>query len=172
MNDSLHPFPRTSKPTDAASSMLASSSGSSNSYNGDDALCFFREWRVTEDRYYEAFRNNGQLEIRLGVLKAALNASEKEASAVQAWLAESNTAVAGEMSSMNVSILVFITFVLMVLCNRQLKWCSWSLSSWRRTRPRTPSMLGVPSLMLVSKISWPVFRRSPSIAFITMRRWR
>ena len=82
MNDSLRPFRRTAKPADAASSALSSSSNSSNSYNGDDARRFFREWRVADDRYSEAIRNNGQLEIRLGVFQAALNAVEEEASAI------------------------------------------------------------------------------------------
>ena len=61
----------------------------------------------------------------------ALNAAEEEASAVRARLAESDTAVAGKMSSMNISILVSIAFVLIFFCNRQLKWCNWSLSNWR-----------------------------------------
>ena len=82
MNDSLHPFPRTGKPTDVVSSVPTSSSGSSNSYDSDDAWCFFREWRAAEDCYSEVIRNNGQLEIRLGVFQAALNAAEEEASAV------------------------------------------------------------------------------------------
>ena len=110
MNDSLHPFPRTDKPADAASSMSASSSGSSNSYDGDDARCFFREWRVAKDRYSKAIQNNGQLEIRLGVFQVALNVAEEEASVVRARLAESDAAVAGKMSSMNISILVSIAF--------------------------------------------------------------
>ena len=118
MNDSLRPFPRTSKPTDAASSVLASSLNSSNSYNGDDAWCFFREWRVAEDYYSKVILNNGQLEICLGVLQAALNASEEETNAVRTWLAESDAAVADRMSSMNVSILVSIAFVLIFFCNR------------------------------------------------------
>ena len=118
MNDSLHPFPRTGKPTDAATSVLASSLGSSNSYDGDDAWCFFREWRAAEDRYSEVIRNNGQLEIHLGVFQAALNAAEEEASAVRARLAESDAAVAGKMSSMNISILVSIAFVLTFFYNR------------------------------------------------------
>ena len=82
MNDSLHPFPRTGKPTNAASSMPVSSSGSSNSYDSDDARHFFQEWRAAEDRYSVPIRNNSQLEIRLGVFQAALNAAEEEASAV------------------------------------------------------------------------------------------
>ena len=90
MNDSFHPFPRTGKPTDAVSSVLASSSGSSNSYDGDDARSFFWEWRAAEDHYSKAIRNNGQLEVHLGVFQVALNAVEEEASAVRAWLAESN----------------------------------------------------------------------------------
>ena len=117
MNDSLHPFPRTSKHTNAASSVLASSSGSSNSYDGDDARRFFREWRAAEDRYSEAIQNNCQLEICLGVFQAVLNAAEEEASAVRAWLAESDVAVAGKMISMNVSILVSTAFVLIVFYN-------------------------------------------------------
>ena len=118
MNDSLRPLPRTSKPADTASSVPTSSSDSSNSYNDDDAWRFFREWRAAEDRYSKVIRNNYQLEIRLGVLQAALNAAEEEASAVRAWLAESDTAVAGKMSSMNVSILVFVAFVLIFFYNR------------------------------------------------------
>ena len=117
MNDSLHPFPRTDKPTDAASSMLASSLGSSNSYDGDDAWCFFREWRAAEDRYSEVIRNNGQLEIHLGVLQAALNTVEEEANANRARLAESDAVVVGKMSSMNVSILVSVAYVLIFFCN-------------------------------------------------------
>ena len=62
--------------------MLASSLGSSNSYDGVDARRFFQEWRAVEDRYSEAIRKNGQLEIHLGVFQAALNAAEEEASVV------------------------------------------------------------------------------------------
>ena len=117
MNDIRRPSPRTGKPADAASSAPTSSSDSSNSYNGDDARRFFREWRAAEDHYSNAIRSNGQLEIRLGVFQAALNATKEEASAVRARLAESDAAVAGKMSSMNVSILVFVAFVLIFFCN-------------------------------------------------------
>ena len=119
MNDSLHPFPRTSKPTDAASSALSSSSDSSNSYNSDDARRFFQEWRAAEDCYSEAIRNNCQLEIHLGVLQAALNAAKEEASAIRARLAESDAIVAGKMSSMNASIPISTVFVLIVFCDCQ-----------------------------------------------------
>ena len=122
---------------------------------------------AVEDRYSEAIQNNGQLEIRLGVFQAALNVAEEEASAIRARLAESDAAVAGKMSSMNVS----IAFVLIFFCNRQLKWCNWSLSNWRQTWPRTPSMLGVPLLTLVSKTSWPASRRLPFTAFVIVHRW-
>ena len=108
------PFLGTGKPADAASSMPASSSDSSNSYNDDDARRFFREWRAAEDRYSEAIRKNGQFEIHLGVFQAALNAAEEEASAVQGRLAESDATVAGKMSSMNASILVSTIFILIV----------------------------------------------------------
>ena len=77
-------FSRTSKSSDVVSSRPVSSSGSSNSYDGNDARSFFREWRAAEDSYSEAIRNNGQLEIRLGVFQVALNAAEEEASAIRA----------------------------------------------------------------------------------------
>ena len=118
MNDSLCPLPRASKPSDVASSALASSSDSSNSYDGDDARRFFWEWRSAEDHYSKAIQNNCQLEIRLGVFQAALNAAEEETSAVRARLTESDAAVAGKMNSRNASILVLIIFILIVFCNR------------------------------------------------------
>ena len=62
-------------------------------------------------------RNNSELEINLGVLQATLNAAEEEASAVRVQLAESDAAVAGKMSSMNVSILVSVAFVLIFFYN-------------------------------------------------------
>ena len=45
-------------------------------------------------------RENGQLEIRLGVSQAALHAAEEEASAVQERLAKSDAMVAGKTNSM------------------------------------------------------------------------
>ena len=144
MNDILHPFPRTDKPADVASSVPASSSGSSNSYDDNDARRFFQEWRAAEDRYFDTIQNNGQLEIRLGVFQVALNAAEEEANAVRAWLAESDATVAGKMSSMNISILVSIVFVLIFFCNHQLKRCNWDLFNRRRMRSQMSSMRGVP----------------------------
>ena len=160
-------FPRIDKSADAASSTLASSSGSSNSYDGDDARRFFQEWRAAEDRYSEVILKNGQLEIRLGVLQAALNAAEEEASAVRGRLVESDATVAGKMSSTNVS----IAFVLIFFCNRQLKRRNWNLSNQRQMRPRTPSMRGVPLLTLVYKTSRPASRRLLFTVFITAHRW-
>ena len=124
MNDNLYLFSRTDKPTDAVSTVSASSSDSFNSYDGDDARRFFREWRAAEDHYSKAILNNGQLEIRLVVLQAALNAAEEETNAVQKRLVESDAAVAGKMSFMNVSILVSVAFVLIFFCNCQLKRCN------------------------------------------------
>ena len=114
MNVSLHPILRTGKPADAASFAPTSSSGSSNSYDGDDARCFFQEWRAAKDRYSEVIQKNGQLEIRLGVFQAALNAAKEEGSTIQAWLAKSDTTVAGKMISMNTSFLASTVFVLIV----------------------------------------------------------
>ena len=47
----------------------------------------------------------------------ALNAAEEEANTIRARLAESDTTVAGRMSSMNVSILVSVAFVLIFFYN-------------------------------------------------------
>ena len=74
---------------------------------------------MAKDRYSKAIQNNGQLEIRLGVFQAALNAAEEEASAVQGRLAESDATVAGKMSSINASILISTVFILIVFYDRQ-----------------------------------------------------
>ena len=115
LNDSLHPLPRAGEPSDPASSTTALSSDSSDSYNDDDAQHLLREWRAAQDRYSEVTRENGQLEIRLGVSQAALHAAEEEASAVRARLAESDTMVAGKMNSRNASIMISTVFILIVL---------------------------------------------------------
>ena len=83
MIDSLRPLPRANEPSNAVSDATSapdSSSDSSDSYNGDEARHFLREWRAAQDRYSEATRENGQLEIRLGVSQAGLHAAEEEAS--------------------------------------------------------------------------------------------
>ena len=103
VNDSLHPLPRTSGPSDAASSMPASSSDSFDSYNGNDARCYLHEWRMAQNRYSEVTWETGQLEIHLGVSHAALHVAEEEASAVRAWLAESEAMAMGKMNSRNAS---------------------------------------------------------------------
>ena len=64
-------------------------------------------------------QKNGQLEIRLGVFQAALNAAEEEVNAVRAWPAESDAAVAGKTSFMNASILISTVFILIVFCDCQ-----------------------------------------------------
>ena len=103
MNDSLGPPPRASGPSDATSSVPASSSDSSNSYNGDDAWRYLHEWRMAQDRYIEVTWENGQLEICLRVSQATLHAAEEEASIVRARLAESDAMVAGKINSRNAS---------------------------------------------------------------------
>ena len=79
----------------------------------------------------------------MGVLQAALNAAKEETNAVQARLAESDAAVAGKMSIMNVSILISVAFVLIFFCNYQLKWCNWNLFNRRRMLLWMSSMQGV-----------------------------
>ena len=76
MNDSLRPLPRAGGPSDSTSSMPASSSDSSDSYNGDDARRYLHEWRMAQNRYSEATSENGQLEIHLGVSQAALHVAK------------------------------------------------------------------------------------------------
>ena len=53
VNDSLRPLPRAGEPSNVVSSALASSSDSSDSYNGDDARRFLREWRAAQNHYSE-----------------------------------------------------------------------------------------------------------------------
>ena len=103
LNNSLHPLPRAGEPSNVASSALASSSDSSDSYNGDNTRHFLWEWRVAQNRYSEVTRENDQLEIHLGVSQAALHAAEEEASAVRARLAEPDTMAAGKMNSTKAS---------------------------------------------------------------------
>ena len=104
MNDSLRPLPRANEPSDAASSALALSLDSSDSYNGDDARRYLQEWRMSQNHYSEVTWENGQLEIRLRVSQATLHAAEEEASIVRAWLAESDAMVAGKINSRNASV--------------------------------------------------------------------
>ena len=103
MNDSLRSLPRAGGPSDAASSVPASSSDSSDSYNGDDVRCYLHEWRMAQNRYFEATWENDQLEIRLGVSRATLHAAEEEANVVRVRLVESNAMVAGKINSKNAS---------------------------------------------------------------------
>ena len=70
---------------------------------------------MAQNRYSEVTRENGQLEIHLGFSQAALYAAEEEASAVRAWLAESDTAVVGKTNFRNASILISTVFILIVL---------------------------------------------------------
>ena len=102
MNDSLRPLPRAGGPPDTTSFVPASSSDSSDSYNGDDARRYLHEWRMAQNRYSKATWENGQLETHLGFSQAALHAAEEEASAIQAWLAESDATVAGKINSRNI----------------------------------------------------------------------
>ena len=104
MNDSLHPLPRVGETSNTVSSAPASSSDSSDSYNGDDARRFLREWRAAQNRYSEATQESGQLEICLRVSQAALHAAEEEANVVRARLAESDAVVTGKMIFRDVSI--------------------------------------------------------------------
>lgn len=105
MNDSLRPLSvraeGPSNATEAASSDSSDfdSSNSSDSYNGDDARRYLREWRNTQDLYSEATRLNGELENYLKATEVALHATEEETNRAteEAWarLAEADSMVAG-----------------------------------------------------------------------------
>ena len=69
---------------------------------------------MAQDRYSEATRENGQLEIRFGVYQATLQATGEEDSAVQTRLSESDAMVAGKMNSRNASILISTAFILIL----------------------------------------------------------
>ena len=102
-------------PSDAASSMPASSSDSSDSYNGDDVRRYVHELRMAQNHYSEATWENSQLEIHLGVSHVALHAAEEEANAARVRLAESDAAVAGKMNFRDASILISAVFILIAL---------------------------------------------------------
>ena len=61
---------------------IGSSFDSADSYNGDDARCYHREWNTVIDRYSEATRENGRLEFSRDASQAALTAVEGKANAV------------------------------------------------------------------------------------------
>ena len=111
MNDRLCPLLRAGGPSDDASSVPASSSDSSDSYNGDDARRYLHEWRMAQNCYSEATWENSQLEIRLGVSQAALHAVEEEANAARERLIELDAAVAGKMSLRDSFIMIFRLFL-------------------------------------------------------------
>ena len=60
-------------------------------------------------------QENCQLKIHLGVSQAALHATEEEASAIRAWLAEPDAMMVGKMNSRNAFILISIAFILIAL---------------------------------------------------------
>jgi hypothetical protein len=74
-----------------------------DSYDGDDAWRFHREWNAAIDRYSEATRQNGQLEFALNASQAALSAIEVEANVVRVQQSESNTRVTSEIFNVPVS---------------------------------------------------------------------
>ena len=115
MNDILRPLPRDVKPFDAVSSAPASSSDSFDSYNGDDARPFLREWRVAQNSYSEATRENSQLKIHLRASQATLHAAEEEASAIRERLVESDATVTGKTGFRDIFIPISIVFILIVL---------------------------------------------------------
>jgi len=115
VNDRIHPLPRAGEPFDVVSSAPSSSSDSSDSYNGDDAQRFLREWRVAQNCYSEATRENGQLEIHLRVSQATLHAVEEEASAIRPRLAKSDATVTGKKNLRDASILISTILILIVL---------------------------------------------------------
>jgi len=92
----------------------ASSSDSSDSYNGNDARRYLHEWRMAQNRYSEVTWENGQLEIRLRVSQAALHVAEEEASAIRAQLAKSDAMVVGMMNPMKAFVMTSIIFILTV----------------------------------------------------------
>ena len=70
---------------------------------------------MAQDHYSKATRENGQLEIHLGVSQAALHTVEEEACVVRAWLVKSDAMVASKMNSRNTFILISTVFILIVL---------------------------------------------------------
>ena len=91
---------------------MDSSSDSSDSYNGDDTWCFLQEWRAAKDCYSKATQDNGQLESRLKASQATLLATEEEANAAWARLADSDAIVAGKRNSKKTFVSISTVFVM------------------------------------------------------------
>jgi hypothetical protein len=89
--------------------LVASSSDSADSYNGDDAQRFRREWNAAIDHYSKATKQNGQLEFALEASQVAFSAAETEASTIQAQLAESDARVVDKF-------FVAFAFLMLLFC--------------------------------------------------------
>jgi len=79
----------------AESAPAASSRGSADSYNGDDARRYLHLWKGTYDLYSEATREFVHLQLCLEATQAALTAAEGETTAARAMLSASDGRVAG-----------------------------------------------------------------------------
>lgn len=82
---------RSAPPTASANSF-----GSVDSYSGDDARCFLRQWNETRDLYSRATREIRRLELCLEATQAALSAADGETSAARAMLADADARVASK----------------------------------------------------------------------------
>jgi hypothetical protein len=74
----------------------SSSTGSANSYNGNDARRFLRQRNEARDLYSEATHEVGHLEFCLEATQAALLDTEGETSNARAMLADADARVAVE----------------------------------------------------------------------------
>lgn len=91
----------------AGSAALAGSPDDSpDSYNGDDARRFHHGWYVAIDRYFEATKQNRQLEFALEAFQVTFSAAEVEANVIWAQLAESDARVIGKFFVILVSLLL------------------------------------------------------------------
>lgn len=85
---------------------MASSSDSSNLYNGDDARCYLHEQNEAMGHHWEATRKTKCLEATLHASQIALVTMEGESSAAREQLVESDARVAGKILRGNSTILL------------------------------------------------------------------
>lgn len=79
----------------------SSSTGSANSYNGDDARHFLHQWNETCNLYSGTTREIGRLELCLDATQAALLAAKGETSAIRTMPANADARVVGKILHSN-----------------------------------------------------------------------
>jgi hypothetical protein len=81
----------------ACAAPMSSSTGSADSYNGDDVRHYLYYWNETHDLYSGATREIGRLELCMEATQTALSATEGETTAARTMLVNANARVVGNI---------------------------------------------------------------------------